>query len=845
MRGEGRRWGGACLIAAVLLVCLLIAASGPMLAQTGTIGAARTVGASETALPETTALDYGVWELLATRAENLLNDPLAPDPQMVQFRAQIADWRAAFLAAKGTNGTRIATLRSQIAALGAAPTDGEPEVAEIAARRKELTEQLVRLQAPSIAADEAYSRADGLIGEIDRILRERKASELLRLWPAPINPANWGAAISTLTEGVQGLWQESRVNWSNPAARKELIPNLPLIIGLLLFAAGMVLRGRGWVEGFTLRIQEKTASQGHEIWVLLTSLGQIVVPTLGVFAFASAVNLSGLPGAVGKVLVQELVWAGLAIFAARWLGGQIFPKAAHASAPLRLTVERRAEGRFHSAALGLVLATEGLRQVLFPTGQIPDAAASVLSFPLLVVAALLLLRIGHLLRRHVKNDTTGDEPPSYRNRLTALMAQGVVVVAVIGPLLAAVGYISAGMGLVYPTVLSLGMVGLLFVLQSFVGDIFALLTRNQEKGREALTPVLIGFVLVLASVPVFALIWGARASDITEVFARFREGFPLGQTRISPSDFVVFAVIFGIGYTVTRLFQGGLKSSILPKTKLDQGGQNAIVAGTGYLGIFLAALVAINSAGIDLSGLAIVAGALSVGIGFGLQNIVSNFVAGIILLIERPVSEGDWIEVGGVQGTVRAISVRSTRIQTFDRTDVIVPNSDLVSGVVTNWTRFNLNGRLIVKVGVAYGSDTRRIAAILQEIAEAQPLAVLNPPPSVLFIGFGADSLDFEIRMILRDVNFSVAVRSEVNHEIAHRFAQENIEIPFAQRDIWLRNPEALRPPPAPSKKPVGGGVAQSAAPIAMADEVALEDAGSQTGEVDPFSGLYGQEDED
>ena len=501
---------------------------------------------------------------------------------------------------------------------------------------------------------------------------------------------------------------------------------------------------------------------------------------------------------------------GLQFFGVRWLGGRIFPTAAHAPSPLGLVTERRGEGRVLSASFGVLLALETLRRVVLDQQQASEAATSVISFPLIVICGLLLFRMGHFLQQHLSAAETSEDKPGYVTQFALLLARGAMLLGLLGPVLAAVGYISAASAMVYPAVMSMGLVALLLVVQQLTEDGYALLTRQDEDAsRTALAPVLIGFALMLATLPLFALIWGARLADLTELWTQFREGVQLGDTRISPTVFLIFAAIFGIGYGLTRLFQSALKTSVLPRTALDQGGQNAVVSGIGYIGIFLAALVGINAAGIDLSGLAIVAGALSVGIGFGLQTVVSNFVSGIILLIERPVSEGDWIEVGTTQGIVKSISVRSTRIQTFDRSDVIVPNSDLISGRVTNYTRFSLSGRLIVPIGVAYGSDTRKVEAVLLEIAEAQPMVVLTPPPQIVLAGFGADSINFEMRVILRDVNFGVSVRSEINHEIARAFTEHGIEIPFTQQDIHLRNIDelaaALRSIPQPKAAPAKG----------------------------------------
>jgi len=768
---------------AALLTVLALVWAAPVAAQSNGVEASRV------------AAEFQRWKQVAQRAEAAIDAGRASDAALEAVRTELARFRQLFMTARDANGDRIRTIQSQIDALGPAPAEGETEATDIATRRATLNAQLAELRAPGLAAEEAFKQANGLIGEIDQILAQRRANALLSQGPSPLHPAFWPDAVRELSNATMALSAEARRNWSNEVRQASMRDDLPATLALAVMGLLLLLRGRVWAAwmGSFLR---RLGGRGTGVWSFVVSLGRIALPVLGLVCLSQAIILTGMVGLRGRLLVENIPVWGLVLLALRWLCERLFSRRDE-DALILFPSERRSELRFYGTLLAALFVARGILAVVFEIANASDATKAVAGFPILLVAAVVLFRMGHILKRNAapRPGAEGEQAAAAvgYGRMLGLLGQASVLIAVLAPAMGALGYMALASAAIYPTVTTLALLGLIVVLQRFFADVYAWLSGQGDTGREALIPVLIGFMLILLAVPVLALIWGMRPTELMEFWAVFNEGVAFGNTRISPSNFMTFAIIFAVGYTVTRLFQGALKTSLLPKTNLDAGGQNAIVSGTGYLGIFLAAIIAITAAGIDLSGLAIVAGALSVGIGFGLQNIVSNFVSGIILLIERPIAEGDWIEVNGNMGYVRDISVRSTRIETFDRTDVIVPNADLVSGTVTNYTRGNTVGRVIVPVGVAYGTDTRKVEAILRDVAEGHPMVLAAPPPAVIFQGFGADSLNFEIRAILRDVNWSLSVRSDMNHEIARRFGVEGIEIPFAQRDIWIRNPEALR----------------------------------------------------
>ncbi len=295
--------------------------------------------------------------------------------------------------------------------------------------------------------------------------------------------------------------------------------------------------------------------------------------------------------------------------------------------------------------------------------------------------------------------------------------------------------------------------------------------------------------------------WGYRTEDFYEIFQSLFFGFEIGGLTISISTLLLAFFLFFVGYTATVALRNWLNNKFLPTTQLDIGVSNSISTIFGYLGFILAAVLAITAAGFDLSNLAIVAGALSVGVGFGLQSIVNNFVSGLILLAERPIKSGDWIVTAGGEGYVKKISVRSTEIETFDRATVIVPNSTLITDTVTNWTHDTKSGRIILPIGVGYDSDPVQVEEILLACAQENKMILGRPAPVVYFVDFGASSLDFQLRCYLSDINYSMSVKSDLRFNILKALRDAKIEIPYPQQDIHVRSNVSVPEKPAPKTR--------------------------------------------
>jgi small-conductance mechanosensitive channel len=276
---------------------------------------------------------------------------------------------------------------------------------------------------------------------------------------------------------------------------------------------------------------------------------------------------------------------------------------------------------------------------------------------------------------------------------------------------------------------------------------------------------------------------------ITEIFVA--PLFTFGGTQVSLATLTWFVAAALAVLLLARFTRRLLQTRVLVHTKLDAGMQYLISRVAGYAVLVLGFFIALQTAGLNLSSLAVLAGALGVGIGFGLQNIVHNFVSGLVLMGERSIQIGDRVEVGGTLGQVTRIGARATAIQTNDNISIIVPNSEFVSNRVVNWSlQGDRRVRFRLPVGVAYGSEPRKVEKLMLEVALANSAVLREPMPRVVFLGFGDSALNFELRVWTVEMTHRPGeLRSQLYFALWDKFKEHHIEIPFPQRDLHVKEP--------------------------------------------------------
>ncbi len=314
-----------------------------------------------------------------------------------------------------------------------------------------------------------------------------------------------------------------------------------------------------------------------------------------------------------------------------------------------------------------------------------------------------------------------------------------------------------------------------------------IIRQNAPTIVKALSPVILLVHAVLWLALMLNVLWlyptlDASLTAITSV------QFSFFSVMITPGSILSVVFIVYASILVSRGIRAFLQQELLPRYKVEQGVQISITRLVHYAILFIGFMILLSALGFGLQQITILGGALGVGIGFGLQAIVNNFVSGLILLFERPIKVGDMIEIGPDIGEVKELGLRATTVQTFDNSEIVVPNSQLISGTVINWTLAEKKIRVRVPVGVAYGSDISKVFKILLGCADDNASVLSTPKPAALFLAFGASSLDFELRAWISDFSNKLTVLSELNQDIEYEFSLAGIQIPFPQNDLHLRS---------------------------------------------------------
>ncbi len=690
--------------------------------------------------------------------------------------------------------------------LGPAPDpDAAAEAPEIAEERQAIQSLLIKEDAIVRQSAVNIADIDRLLADIAEKRRDLFYGEVLSRGASPLDPKVVAAATQDAFEGSFVLqnkltrWVASRLS-ERSLARALVLLGLSGLAGFFLF-----FPIRRWVNKRLLsRLQTLEPSPGRRAWVALLRILTRTIP--GILAGLLVLEVLGTQGVIDETTrgLAGRLWFGLlAIIIADGAATAIL--APGVPGWRLLPLERR--GGLFVKTLSVALVTVFVADRALSKGaEIIGGGQELALVQSAVVACLMALLTVILSSKSLwtlevnRRDIFSDET----KQVGAWLRSGARFVAVVCIAAALFGYVAFA----YFVQTRMFMVGGLIIVALFVRligqEILRLADRSERKrkaaneddpGEERLIffwlGVVVDMMVAMAFLPLISIALGAEWVDVRNVIRDAFFGFEVGNITISIAQILAAIGTFALILLVTRFLQRAGEKRFFPRTKLDAGVQNSLRTIIGYIGLIIAIMSGVSVLGFNLSNLAIIAGALSVGIGFGLQSIVNNFVSGLILLFERPVKVGDWIVVNSGEGVVKRISVRATEIETWDRSSIIVPNSELISSSVMNWTLKDRWTRVTVSVGVSYDADPAAVVAILEQVVADNPKVMKNPEPFIYFGGFGDSSLDFEMRVFLRETAQRLPVQNELRIATFSALKKAGIEIPFPQRDIHIKTDQA------------------------------------------------------
>lgn len=736
------------------------------------------------------------------RIEEALRKPNISYPDLNGYRDQLMNLRTSSQGFSAKLDAPLQVVNDQVQKLPALPAQDQPaEPDQVAQLRAELNYNLGILKSAKTAFDAEDSRISQLLNTIQDIRRKNFTDNLFQPVPGVFSYSTWenvGDYASLAESRVESLV----LDWWNGSDKSQVLyltlSALAMFFVLLFFRWQGVKRLRTWPEAGDPPFWRRASSAAGVI--LLRSM-TVIVPI--VFLYNAIDQLQPFPGKVGwlfytaarslfiVVVVNALMTTVLSPGAPHW---RLIPVGDRAASRITKLVAAAV------IVYGLTTFVHGVTRIV----QAPFSLTLALTLPANLLVAGLLMAI---LKTPIEEEDKADMPSLTWLKLLRL-PMWAISLAIVATAFA--GYLALSRFIAQQLIVTGSVLALVYLLllwadgyaqsigdeNTAVGSWLKDTANLDQAKRERLSvpiSLLLKFAVLVASVPLILLQWGYPWPDIIELYRQLFFGFRIGNTEISLAAILASIIVFVLGYFAAKLFQKWLDQQVLKPAGLSGGLRDSIRTTVGYAGIFAAALFALSYAGFNLSNLAIVAGAFSVGIGLGLQGVVSNFVSGLILLAERPIKVGDLVSVGGEDGVVRKISVRSTEIETSERANVLVPNSSFITGNVKNWTLHNNSARVAIPITVANGNDPRLIRTILMKAAQDHLNVMTSPEPFVEFEDFNGEALNFKLYAYIFDLSKGAGTRTDLRIAILEAFKANGVILPSRQTEILLHEVEWLR----------------------------------------------------